>query len=162
MAQNKYETNNGIVNFNASTPLENISAENIRVKGILNTKTGEFAALLFVRQFTFPNTLMQEHFNENYLESHKFPKSTFLGRIEGFDHRKPAGDYILKGNFMIHGVERPVKTNVTIKQQDEHLKISSSLILKPEDYDIEIPKLVFKKIASEVNVQVDFLLKESE
>ncbi|NER18475.1 YceI family protein [Spongiivirga citrea] len=161
-AQNKYETKNGIVSFNASTPLENITAENIRVKALLNTDTGEFAALLYVRQFVFPNALMQEHFNENYLESDKFPKATFLGKLSDFDLKKPEGKYILKGSFMIHGVEQSVETTVDIDTQDEHLKLSSSFIIKPENHDIKVPKLVFKKIAQEVAVKVDCLLKEIE
>jgi len=158
-AQKRYETNNGIVSFNASTPLENIKAENIRVKAILNPENGEFAAILLIRQFVFPNALMQEHFNENYLESEQFPKATFLGNIIDFDLQNPEGRYALKGNFMIHGVEQAVTTTIDLEKQNEHLKVSSSFLLKTEDYDIKVPKLVFKKIAQEVDVQVDLLLK---
>ncbi len=161
-AQKRYETNNGIVSFNASTPLESITAENIRVKAIFNTETGEFAALLYVRQFVFPNALMQEHFNENYLESEQFPKATFLGSISDFDIKNPEGKYLIKGSFMIHGIEQPAETTVDITNQDDHLKLSSSFIIKPEDHDIKVPKLVFKKIAQEVDIKVDCLLKKSK
>ena len=80
-----FATSGGNTQFSASTPLENIEAENKKSQVILNTANNEIAIRMNMREFSFPNKLMQEHFNENYMESSKYPKSTFKGKIVNLD-----------------------------------------------------------------------------
>lgn len=160
-AQDKYRTDKGEINFNASTPLEDIRAVNNEVNAILDAYTGKFAAVMLIRDFEFKRKLMQEHFNENYMESDKFPKAYFSGTITNLDlDRMSSGEESreISGSMTIHGVERPFKARVGIKKNKDQIYLKSNFIIRPEDHNIEVPRIVFKKIAQEVDVAVLFKL----
>ena len=114
-AQDKYITRNGVINFEASVAtFEAIKASNKSVTALLNTKNGDFATLVLIRGFKFKIALMEEHFNENYMESDDFPKSTFKGTLLDFDLEKvktQSNEYILEGALTIHGITKKFKTN---------------------------------------------------
>ncbi len=162
-AQHKYKTTEGEIRFNASTPLEDIHASNVKVNAIINTEKAEFAAVLLIKDFKFKRKLMQEHFNENYMESEKYPKAYFIGSFKQLDIHELTTTpevYTLDGKFAIHGVVQSVTQDVMLSLNDEgHIVLTGSFILKPADFHIKIPKIVFKKIAQEVEVEVSLLLK---
>lgn len=156
-----YKTSTGEITFNASTPLENIYAKNTAVNGIININDGKFASVLLITDFKFKRKLMQEHFNENYLESHKYPKATFTGQIENFSTHNITNNEIslaINGILTIHGVSNKIKAPIKIKNQNDTILLKTEFVLKPEDYKIKVPKLVFKKIAQEVLVQAQYTL----
>ena len=159
-AQDSFKTTSGRVEFNASTPLEDIKAINENVNAIFK-ESGDFAVVLLIREFEFRRKLMQEHFNENYLESDTYPKSYFLGKIEKFDYQtlKESPEEInIIGKLSLHGVTRNVIVPGSIGEKNGEIILKSKFIIRPEDYDVEIPTLMFKKIAREVEVSFSFQL----
>lgn len=155
----KHMTRNGYISFFSSTPLEDIEAVNNQVASILNTDTGELVFQVLMRSFRFEKKLMEEHFNENYVESEKYPKSTFSGKIlnlNDIDLQKD-GEHIVnvEGELTIHGVSRNIKEAGMLKIENGNISASSVFIVKPEDYKIEIPNVVRENIAKEIEVKVD-------
>ncbi|MEN9961519.1 MAG: hypothetical protein RL045_1773 [Bacteroidota bacterium] len=147
-------TTNGEVSFFSKTPMEDIEALNKNVSSIINTATNEVAVQMRITNFVFPNKLMQEHFNENYLESEKFPSATFKGKIkESVDLTVP-GTYPITaaGSATIHGVTRPIELKGTIVSTGSGLALTCSFEVKLVDYKIDIPKIVFAKIAEVIKV----------
>ncbi len=154
-AQDRYRTSSGVLQIDASTPFEDIRAQNEQVNAVLNPHTGEIAVLLLNKELAFRNRLMEEHFNENYMESDKFPKSVFTGNLRDFSMDKlgPESEkFNLIGELNIHGVSRRLDTWVGITRKAEGIELSFSFTVKTEDHKIKVPKLLFKKIAQEVNV----------
>ena len=159
-AQRKYLTKTGQISFEASVPsFEEVAAKNNSVTAILNTENGEFAALVLVKAFRFKNALMEEHFNENYAESHLYPKATFKGKIKDFDFKQLKDTYKISGELTFHGVTKPIN-NVTVKLKntDGNITLSSSFKLLPSDYNIKIPSIVKSKISDEVVTTIELLL----
>lgn len=161
-AQGKYGTKTGTITFEASVPsFEEVAAKNENVSAILNTATGEFASLALVKGFRFKVALMEEHFNENYMESSTYPKAVVKGVLEGFllsDVTENVMEYKLKGSISMHGETQPLETTVRIKKIDEKLKLESEFVLKPEQFNIKIPSIVSSKIADEVFVKAIYSL----
>jgi hypothetical protein len=159
----KKSTKTGSITFEASVPsFEEVKGKNEAVTCVMNTSTGEIAALALVKGFRFKVALMEEHFNENYMESSKFPKATFKGKVEDFDSSKLTSsykDYTLKGKIELHGKSKDVTTTAKIKQQGENIEIKTSFQLNPADFDIKIPSVVSKKIAKKVDVDAHFSVK---
>jgi hypothetical protein len=159
-AQDKYGTRTGYISFYSETPVENIEAHNRKVTSVMDPASGaiQFAAL--VKAFEFEKALMQEHFNENYMESNTFPKAEFKGKINGItaDQLKKPGTYdvTVEGDLTIHGVTKKVSHpgKMTVKE-DGSVKAVSEFIVKPEDHNIEIPGVVRKNIAETITVKVD-------
>jgi len=162
-AQTKLVTKTGKITFEASVPaFEEVKAKNEAVTCILNPATGEIASLALMKGFRFKVALMEEHFNENYVESDKFPKATFKGKIEGFDLSKlttTAKDYTLKGKLELHGKTKDITVIVKIKKTDAGVEIDSDFTVNTDDFDIEIPSVVSKKLSKKVAVKLDFTLK---
>lgn len=156
-AQN-YATKTGNIKFYSHTPVEDIEAVNKNVRGVLNTKTGSIAFALFIRDFDFESKLMQEHFNENYMESEKYPKASFNGTItliQNIDFtKKGAYTVTAKGNLTIHGVTKELIIPGVLSIDKNNITVQSTFKVKTADYKIEIPTLVFKKIAEEIEVTV--------
>ena len=158
-----YSTKSGTLSFEASVPsFEEVSAKNESVSAIFKTETGTFACLTLVKGFRFKVALMEEHFNENYIESSKFPKTTFKGTIVVFD-LKTLNDteqsFIAKGTLSLHGVEKQVEIPVQLGINGDALVMSSQFNLKPEDFNIKIPKVVSSKIAEDIEVVLELVLK---
>ncbi|WP_299899450.1 YceI family protein [uncultured Aquimarina sp.] len=158
-AQGKFITKKGVISFEASVPsFEEVKAKNTTVTAILNTDNGEIAALALVKGFRFKNALMEEHFNENYIESDDFPKATFKGVLVDFDVENLQKEYIIKGKLSLHGKSKEIQTKGIITKDGNTISISSTFIAKPEDFDIKIPSIVSKKIADDISVSLNFLL----
>ena len=162
-AQDKVLTKNGKITFEASVPaFEEVKAKNDGVTCVINTKTGEIASLAMVKGFRFKVALMEEHFNENYIESDKYPKSTFKGKIEGFDYSKVTKEgktYTVKGKLELHGKSKDITITATIKKTAEGLSLTSNFTVNTDDFDIDIPSVVSKKVSKKVAVTLDFNLK---
>ena len=157
-AQTKYFTRNGTVTFFSSAPMEDITAENYNAIAVVDTESGAMEFSVLMKSFNFKKALMQEHFNENYVESDEFPKSTFKAKILNLDEIDftKDGSYPAKteGEMTIHGVTHSIAPDGTIVVKDGKVNLESKFIVKPEDYDIEIPDVVREKIAKEIEVTV--------
>lgn len=163
LAQNKVITKNGVLLFEASVPsFEEVKAKSETVTLILNTETGEIASLVLVKSFRFKIALMEEHFNESYIESDTYPKSSFKGKIEGFDVKKLASsdkEFSIKGKIELHGKSKDISITAKMKKTAQGINITSNFLLNTDDFDIKIPSVVSKKVAKKVAVKLDATLK---
>jgi len=162
-SQNRYLTKTGTVEFEASVPsFEEVKAINNSVTAIINSETGEFAALVLIKGFRFKNALMEEHFNENYAESDKFSKATFKGKIVNFSFKKlnsVANKFTLKGELTFHGKTKTLEgLEIHIVKNENIITISGEFMAVASDFDIKIPKIVRSKISEDIKVSFEFLL----
>jgi hypothetical protein len=147
----------GTITFISDTPLELIKANSAQLKGWLNAETRQFSFAINIKTFKgFRVSTQKKHFNENYLESDKYPQATFEGKIiENIDlHRDGFYNVRAKGNLFIHGViqERIIKCNLTIK--NKLVSAKSNFIVLLADHNIAIPKILEQKLASDIKVEV--------
>ena len=164
--QSKYMTKSGSMSFEASQPsFEPIEATHSAVSALLNADTGELAVLALVRGFRFPLALMEEHFNENYIESHQYPKTSFKGSILKFDSNALSNQprtVQLTGELSMHGVTKLISVSATITKSDEQITLTSSFSVKTSDFGIKIPSLVRKQIDENVQVEVSLPLQRKQ
>lgn len=162
-AQEKMITKSGKVTFEASVPaFEEVKATNTTSTFVLNPATGEIASLALMKGFRFKVALMEEHFNENYIESDKYPKATFKGKIENFDASAlsaTAKDYTIKGKLELHGKSKDIATNAKIKKTDAGIEIITNFSVNADDFAIAIPSVVKSKVSNKVNVHTEATLK---
>lgn len=149
-------TQSGETSFFSETPVENITASNKKGRSAINPATGEVVVTMQMTDFSFPNKLMQEHFNENYVESEKYPTATFRGKFtEPVDFTK-AGTYDVsaKGTFSLHGVaqERTLKGKLSV-EPGLKLSLLCDFMVALKDHKIEVPTLVFVKVAQTISVK---------
>jgi len=154
----QYLANNGEISFFSNAPMEDISAQNNKVNAVYDSDTKALVFQLKIIDFVFPNSFMQEHFNENYLESDIYPISTFTGKIISQD----VDVTIVEGDLTIHGKTNKIKVEGILKQEKKAINVSAEFIVKLEDYDVKIPTIVMYKIAEEIEVKVNIELKERE
>ena len=163
VAQDKIITKNGKVTFEATVPaFEEVKAKNEGVTCVINTQTGDIASLILVKGFRFKVALMEEHFNENYIESDKYPKATFKGKIDNFDVSKLTAngkDFTVKGKLELHGKSKDISITANIKKTANGVTLTSDFFINTDDYGIEIPSVVSKKVAKKVAVNLDFTMK---
>ncbi|MEM7657536.1 MAG: YceI family protein, partial [Bacteroidota bacterium] len=145
-----FVSESGRATFVSEAPLEIIEARSSDLKGLLDLRDGAFAFTIDLLSFDgFNSPLQREHFNENYLESTKFPKATFSGRIiEQIDLSQPGSyDIRAKGILDIHGVEQERIIRVNILSDPQEMKVNANFFVLLEDHNIRIPKVVYQKIA---------------
>jgi hypothetical protein len=156
----KFSSEKGQISFFSDAPIEDIEAVNSIVGSLFNAGTGEIVYILKIRDFIFPKSLMREHFNEKYLESEKFPKSTFQGKIVGFN---PAVSGVQKvnaiGKLSIHGITKDIDVAGTMENLNGKVLLKSKFMVKLADYGIKIPTIVWQNIAEDVEVRIDFTYK---
>jgi hypothetical protein len=143
------------INFFSETPIENITAENTSAASSIN---GDSVKIVIPNKgFIFPKPLMQEHFNENYMESEKYPKSSFKGKLsEKIDFTKDGTQAInCVGTMNIHGVEKTVTLPGTITIKGDEVTIVSAFKVKLDDYKITRPKVVMSQIAEDIDVKIN-------
>mgnify|MGYP000626502263 CR=1 FL=1 len=162
-AQEKYYTTSGTITFESSVPsFEEVKATNTKVTAILKDD-GTIASLALTKAFRFKIALMEEHFNENYMESTRFPKATFSGKIVNFSMDQLSAsdkEFNIKGKLTIRGVSKNIEIKSQIKKSGNTITIRSSFTTTPEDFGIKIPKIVRNKIAKNVDVTFNFILKK--
>jgi len=154
----KFITKNGYIGFYSHTSMEEIKGDNNQVVGILDTSTGEMVFQALIKSFHFDRALMEEHFNENYMESDKFPKSVFKGKISNLssvDFTKPGTyDVTVDGDLTIHDVTNKISAKGSIEVVNGGINASSKFKIVPEDYKITIPGVVRDKIDKNLEVTV--------
>lgn len=163
-AQGKYFTRQGTISFVSEALLERNEAINNKVSAAIDANTGKVEFIVLIKSFQFKKALMQEHFNENYMESGKYPKSTFSGQItnlKDIDFSKD-GSYkaMVSGKLTMHGVTKDITTQGTINIVKGIANVQSKIKVKLADYDIQIPAIVKDKVAKEVDIMIDCKLKK--
>lgn len=160
----RYITKNGHIKFYSETLMETIEANNQQVNCALDVSTGDFVFKVLMKSFEFEKALMQEHFNENYVESDKYPNATFKGKVvnvKDFDFTSDnTFEVEVDGEITMHGETNKVAEKGTFTVKDGQITGTSTFIIKPEDYSIKIPKTVVDNIAEEIEVTVKVKLEE--
>lgn len=159
----RYITKNGHIKFYSETPVETIEAHNYQVNSVLDSNTGDFVFKVLMKSFEFEKALMQEHFNENFIESDKFPNAIFKGKVTNLDDidfsKDGEYDAVVEGELTIHGVTKKITEKGSFTVDGGMIAGKSVFILKPADFDIHIPKTVINNIADEIEVTVDISLQ---
>ncbi|SFF26553.1 YceI family protein [Flavobacterium xueshanense] len=162
-AQEKMVSYMGITNFEASIPLfEEVKAVNDKTTCILITKTGEIACWVNIKDFKFKRDLMGEHFNKNYMESNRFPRAVFKGKIDKFDLKNinsESNPYQITGKIILRGRTKKIVINGTLKKVDKGIELYSAFPLNTDDFNIEIPFMVRSKISKNVNTRLICVLQ---
>jgi hypothetical protein len=154
----RYTTASGQATFFSTAPLEDIEALNSRVAAIFDLNTKQLAFSMLMKDFQFKNSLMQEHFNENYAESEKYPRARFTGTLvtmptEDQLRSGPQPVYV-QGQLTIHNVKRKVRVPGTLQLRGNDLVVTSKFSVAPADYKIKIPALVRNNIAKSIDISV--------
>lgn len=161
-AQDRLMTRDGSVSFFSSTPVEDIEAHSEALVALLNPETGEIAFQVPIRSFHFEKALMEEHFNENYLESNKFPKATFTGTIKNWEAVKAGtATAIAEGTLNCHGIAVDRTVEGSLVNVEGTWALDAAFDIAPDAHEIAIPKLVRNKIAENISVRVRAELKAS-
>ena len=156
----KYTLEKSVITFFSDATIEDIAATNKKATSIFNAEASEIAFSVPINEFQFEKKLMQEHFNEKYMESEKFPKATFAGTISGFDLKATGAQQAkASGKLTIHGVTKTVDIPGTAEVQSGNIILKAKFIVKLADYNIKIPQLMWQNIAEQVEVTVDFTYK---
>ena len=156
-------TREGTIEFFSSTLIEDIKAVNSQVSCVLNKTTGEFAFQVPIKGFAFKNALMQEHFNENYLESDLYPKSVFKGKIKDWKDLEISDKEVeitVEGEITIHGVKRNTIESAKIWNAEDKIKGECKFDITVADYNIKIPRILRDNIAKIIEVSVSVSLKK--
>lgn len=161
----KYSTKTGKVTFEASVPLfEDVFAQDDNNVAIINADNGEFASVSTVKNFHFKVKLMEEHFNESYAETAKYPKTTFKGKIVNFDKTKLTASpqkYTVQGTLNFHGVDKAMTSTASMYTKDGKIYMQGTFVARPADFKVTIPKMVMKKVAENVNVEYNYVMSKS-
>jgi len=152
-------TKTGHIWFYSHAPLEDITAHNYQVTSVMDPVSGEMVFKVAMASFQFQKALMQQHFNEKYVESDKFPEATFKGKISDLsavDFSKDGSYKVsVEGDLTIHGVTKPVKADGTIHVKNGKISARSLFQIAVADYDIRIPAAVKDNIAKVIDIHVD-------
>lgn len=155
----KYFTREGKISFFSDAPMEKIEAHNTKATSVWDTESGKMEFAVLIKAFQFEKALMQEHFNENYMESDKYPKAAFKGEIADMKkvNLSKDGEYpvTVKGQMEIHGVTKELQAPGKITVKGGAVKATSSFEVAVADYNIQIPAVVRDNIAKTVRIDVD-------
>ena len=155
----KFMTKNGYIGFFSHSAMEDIKADNNQVAGVLDISTGEMVFQVLIKSFHFEKALMEEHFNENYMESDKFPKSTFRGKITNLSSvdftKQGKYDVTVEGDLNMHDVTNKISAKGTVEVVQGGINAVSKFNIVPEDYKIIIPGLVRDHIAKTLEISVN-------
>ncbi|SHN03050.1 YceI family protein [Chitinophaga sp. CF418] len=158
-SQERFFTKNGHISFEAGTDLEDIKAVNNGASSVFDTSTGQIECAVLIKGFEFRRALMQEHFNENYMESDKYPKAIFKGKIINIDkvNFRQDGTYPLKikGLLEMHGTKKEIETNGILNIAGEVVNAHTEFTVLISDYNISIPGLVKDKISKTATVKIE-------
>lgn len=156
----KFISETSTVTFFSKATIEDIAARNEKSMALLDVGTGDIACSIPVKDFTFEKSLMQEHFNEKYMETEKYPKASFQGKVSGFVAATPGPQAVhAVGKLTIHGVARDVDVTGTLETKGDRILLRAKFMVTLEDYDIKRPQVLWKNIAEAVEVTLDFTLK---
>ena len=161
-SQDRYFTKTGSISFYSHAPIEDIRAINQQVASMLDIKTGDILFAVLIRSFVFRKAMMQEHFNENYMESEIYPRSTFEGRIININEidLSVPGNYTVNitGDLTIKDQSNPIETTGTLSvQSDKRIKGDSKFTIQVKDYGIAIPRILRRKIAENIEITCELM-----
>lgn len=159
-SQNKYITKQGAISFFSHSTVEDIEAENNQVLSIIDLEKGDIAISILMKSFMFEKSLMQEHFNENYIESDKFPKSTFTGKIADINNLEGRKKVSIKGELTIHGIKKNAIIESIVEFEGDSILLKGAFSVLVSDYEIKIPAVVKNNIAK--TIQVKFSLNHKK
>jgi hypothetical protein len=149
-----FTTRNGFIGFYSKTDMEDIKAEQNQVYGVIDAAGKRLAFTLLVKGFTFQKKLMQEHFNENYIESDLYPKASFAGTYTGEVKPQATSIVQVRGQLTLHGVTKEIQVPASFHWEGDKLTGKANFKIKPSDFNIKIPSLVREKIAEQIDVTV--------
>jgi len=155
-AQDKFLTKEGYVSFFSHSIVEDIKADNNQVLSIIDTTTRKVAVKILMRSFMFKKALMQEHFNENYVESYKYPKATFSGEIMNFDDLDAENtETEIIGELTVHGQTKEISTKVNVTMDGDEIVLEGNFKVQVADFNIKIPAIVRNNIAKTIKVSFE-------
>jgi polyisoprenoid-binding protein YceI len=158
----KYVTKNGFIRFYSDAAIEKIEATNRQVNAAMDIVTGDFVFRVLMKSFTFEKALMQEHFNENYVESDKFPNATFLGKIINIKEVNFQKDGIypvtVEGKLTLHGETKQVSEKGTFEVKEGKLIGKAKFNITLSDYKISIPNTSVNNISKTLEIIVEVVL----
>ncbi|PJJ83127.1 YceI family protein [Mucilaginibacter auburnensis] len=156
VGQDLYACKNARITLFSSAPIEDIDAASNSGTSVLNTATGEIAFSVNISSFKFKKSLMQEHFNSEYLESDKYPRATFKGKMQQAINPAQNGTYPVNvtGELEVHGVKQTRTLPGTITVNNGNISLNAEFMVKCADHNIEIPKIVFHNIAESIKITV--------
>lgn len=165
-AQDKFKTATAIVNFEASVPFfEEVKAVNKLGTIVLEPLTSTLICAVTIKDFRFKMDLMQAHFNDNYLESNRYPKAVFKGKIEKFDLKNVDAvekEYDVKGKLYLHGKYKIIDLKALIKRVPEGLQITCNYPIAISDFNIAIPSVVASKVSQTANTNLIGVVQSEE
>jgi len=165
-SQNKYFTRSAHIYFISHTDIIDIDADNHQVGSMFDTKTGEIVFSVSMKSFEFKLALAEEHFNENYVETHKYPKAKFKGKIVDISSINFAKDGIyrafVEGEMTIHGITKKIKAKGSLEMKNSFIYIKSHINIALSDYDIKVPNIVKDKVAKIINIKINAKYKPYE
>ena len=156
-AKELYITRSGNIDFFSSTPIEDIKAINNQVSCVLDRNNGQFAFQIPIKAFAFKNALMQEHFNESYLESDIYPKAVFKGKVLGWNNielSKDSLEVFIEGDLTMHGETNQIKQSGLMWLSSGSIRGECIFDVKLVDYNVKVPKIVSENIAEIIKVRV--------
>ncbi len=152
------------VEFYSHTPVEDIKAKTPVMTSVIDFSNNSFAFKIPVKTFDFPNDLMEEHFNENYMESDKYPNATFNGKMTSatkIDITKDGTQTVMaEGKLTIHGVAQDRKIPATLTVKDGKIKIDAKFNVHLTDHKVEVPTIVMSKIAEDIAITVNLAMEK--
>ena len=159
----KFISETSSVSFYSKATIEDIAARNEKSMSMYDAGTGDIAFSVPVKDFVFEKSLMQEHFNEKYMETEKYPKATFQGNIKGYA-AGVAGPQPVRaaGKLTLHGVTRDVDVPGTLEMKNDRILLNAKFVVRLDDYKVKRPQVLWKNIAEAVEVTLDFTLKPYE
>lgn len=159
----EYKSTFSKVSFFSKAAVEDIAASNVKGASMFNTETGEIAFSIPVSEFKFAKKLMKEHFNEKYLETEKFPLSTFEGKLTGYLMSATGAQYVkAEGKLVLHGVEKEISVPGTMEILGKQTVMKAKFKVKLIDYKIPRPQVLWQNIAEEIEVTLEFNYESNE
>ncbi len=159
VAQKKIFSKTGVISFYSSTAIENIEATNTKALAVIDLQANIIEFSVLIKGFQFKKALMQEHFNENYMESDKYPKATFKGRFDELPVLEPGQNKTLtvkiSGNLTMHGVTKPVTTVAAITAKNNIINATAAFTVLLSDYAIKVPAVVANNINKTIRVKIN-------
>jgi polyisoprenoid-binding protein YceI len=162
VAAQLYKSVSGTIKFYSDELLEDITAINKNATSVFDGETGEILFSVPIKSFQFEKSLMQEHFNEKYMESEKYPKSIFNGKLSGYRTGQHNAKVTAEGALEIHGVKQKIKVEGCLDFNGDKVQLHSVFFVKLVDYGIRVPQIMFQKIAEVIEVTIDIEYQQYE
>ncbi len=156
----RYVAENGLITFFSQALVENIKADNNKVTSLFSADNGTIAFSVPIKEFQFEKKLMQEHFNDKYMESDRFPRSTFAGKVTGYSLSSSGLQSVrAKGKITIHGIVKEIDVPGTLEVKNRNLIIKTKFKVLNKDFGIVIPQILWKNVSEEIEITIDMTYK---